>query len=169
MTEKEAIKTLEYTRRIRGLLEQGERWEANGETIAIDMAIKALKGIEKYKVIGTVEEIKEIFKIISEGQDDVDESGISTGLLHTLLEYAEYAKIGTVEECREARERQMAKKPLIKLKNKTKIQTGDYVYIKCPCCGENIFSCFYYMPWNDSQKSHKHCQNCGQAIDFSEA
>ncbi len=67
----------------------------------------------QYRAIGTVEEIKEILQIISEGQDEVDESGISTGLLHTLLEYAEYKKIGTVEECREARERQRGgKKPI---------------------------------------------------------
>lgn len=82
-------------------------------------------------------------------------------------EIQQYRAIGTVEECREARERQIQKKPIIKSK-KVKIQTGDYVYVKCPCCGEDIFSCFHYMPWNDSQKSHKHCENCGQAIDWSE-
>ena len=76
---------------------------------AMATAMKALKEIQQYRAIGIVEEIKEILQIISEGQDDVDESGISTGLLHTLLEYAEYKKIGTVEECREAREWQMGK------------------------------------------------------------
>ncbi len=75
--------------------------------------ISALEEIRQYRAIGTVEEIKEILQIISEGQDEVDESGISTGLLHTLLEYAEYKKIGTVEECREERERQRGgKKPI---------------------------------------------------------
>lgn len=84
-----------------------------------------------------------------------------------LEEIQQYRAIGTVEECWEERERQIPKKPLIKSK-KVKIQTGDYVYVKCPCCGEDIFSCFHYMPWNDSQKSHKRCENCGQAIDWSE-
>lgn len=87
--------------------------------------------------------------------------------IKALEEIQKYREIGTVEECREARERQRGKKPLIKSK-KAKIQTGDYVYVKCPCCGEDIFSCFHYMPWNNSQKSHKHCENCGQAIDWSE-
>ena len=85
------------------------------------------------------------------------------------LELKQYRAIGTVEECREARERQRAKKPIIKSKKKTKIQTGDYVDVKCPCCEKDIFSCFHYPPWNDSQKSHKHCENCGQAIDWGDS
>lgn len=70
----------------------------------LDNVKEALQEIQQYRAIGTIEEIKEILQIINEGQDDVDESGISTGLLHVLLEYAVYKKIGTVEECREARE-----------------------------------------------------------------
>lgn len=88
--------------------------------------------------------------------------------IKALEEIQQYRAIGTVEECREARERQMAKKPIINSKKKAKIKTGDYVYVKCPCCGEDIFSCFYFLPWNDVQMSHEHCQNCGQAIDWSE-
>ena len=65
---------------------------------------KALQEIQQYREIGTVDEIKEILQIVSVGQDDVDESGISIGLLYTLLEYAEYKKIGTIEECRRAKE-----------------------------------------------------------------
>lgn len=87
-------------------------------------------------------------------------------IIPKLEQLAKYEAIGTVEECQEARERQRAKKPIIKSKKKTKIQTGDYVDVKCPCCEEDIFSCFHYPPWNDSQKSHKHCENCGQAISW---
>lgn len=60
---------------------------------------EVLSDLRQYQKIGTLEEIKDILNIISEGQDDVDEDGISTGLLHTLLEYAEYKKIGTVKKC----------------------------------------------------------------------
>lgn len=88
--------------------------------------------------------------------------------IEAIKKVQQYRAIGTVEECREARERQRGKKPIIKSKKKTKIQTGDYVDVKCPCCEEDIFSCFHYPPWNDSQKSHKHCENCGQAIDWSD-
>lgn len=123
MTENEAI---EYLKRLKEDYFQPEKISS-----AFDVATDALKEIQKYRAIGTiefltdmkshyvevlsdlrqyqnlgtVEEIKDILSTISENQDDVDESGISTGLLHTLLDYAKYKKIGTIEECREAREK----------------------------------------------------------------
>ena len=114
--------------------------------------IPKLEQLAEYEKIGTIEEIKEILQIISEGQDDVDESGISTGLLHTLLEYAEYAKIGTVEECREARERQRGEKP-----NK-----DEYNHDCCPNCGWIV----YQEKWGG--RYFPHCENCGKAIDWSD-
>ena len=106
--------------------------------------------LNQYQAIGTVEEIKELLQIISEVQDDVDESGISTGLLNTLLEYAEYAKIGTVEECREAMGKQISKK---------------YEIIH-PCKGVSYYKC----PYCDGllHISENFCGECGQAIDWSE-
>ena len=121
---------------------------------AIEIALKAIEEIQQYRAIGTVEEIKEILQIISDGQDDVDESGISTGLLHTLLEYAEYKKIGTVEECREARERQAAKKPIISHIG----QVNDRGKAHCPNCRQEIHGIGRI----------RHCFYCGQAIDWSE-
>ena len=59
-----------------------------------------------------------------------------------LREIQQYKAIGTAEECREAMEKQRGKKPLIKSKNKGKIQIGDYVYVKCSCCEEDIFHVF---------------------------
>ncbi len=158
----------------------------------MEIVIKALEEIQQYRVIGTVEEIKEILQIVSEGQDDVDESGISMGLLHTLLEYAEYKKIGsveeikkvvrflsldndnriiedlellnkykfigTVEECRKARERQMRKKvnnrKLLRDFNKTPYSVrGD-----CPNCGSvGLLS-----------MNTDYCNACGQKLDWSE-
>lgn len=95
--------------------------------------IPKLEQLAEYEKIGTIEEINDILQVISDGQDDVDESGISTGLLHTLLEYAEYAKIGTVEECREARERQREKIPTLQ---------GDFEDGKllCPNCEEDLMN-----------------------------
>lgn len=43
MYNKDAIKSLEYTKRHMGLPEQGSTWSPNRETIAIDMAINVLK------------------------------------------------------------------------------------------------------------------------------
>lgn len=119
--------------------------------------IKALEELEQYRTIGTVEEIKEILQIISEGQNDVDESDISTGLLHTLLEYAEYAKIGTVEECREARERQRAKK--VSNRKLLRDLNGNPYSVRgdCPNCGKiGLLS------------NTEYCNACGQKLDWSE-
>ena len=127
---------------------------------ALRIAISSIDKIQQYRAIGTVEEIKEILQIISEGQDDVDESGISTGLLHTLLEYTEYKKIGTVEECREARERQRGKKP-----NITTGKTEEDKLACCPICEGNL-DWTYNGFWRKGNP--KYCSNCGQSIDWSD-
>lgn len=113
---------------------------------AYDMAIMALQEIQQYRAIGTVEDIKEILRIVSEGQDDVDESGISTGLLHTLLEYAKYTKIGTAEKCREAREKQMPMEPM---------SNKNIMY--CPVCERKV-----------RRNYDLYCSGCGQALNWSE-
>lgn len=51
MTEKAAIKQLEFARILSDLPKEKE---------AIEMAIQALEEIEQYRAIGTVEEVKEI-------------------------------------------------------------------------------------------------------------
>lgn len=64
----------------------------------------------------------------------------------------EYQEIGTVEKCREARERQMAKKPIL-----------DDIYkinYYCPNCEE-------FLVGNIREK-FPYCQYCGQAIDWSD-
>ena len=68
-----------------------------------------------------------------------------------LSEIQQYRAIGTVEECREAMERQRAKKPI-------KVDSGVYDYdfdYECPNCKENI------------DEDEHHCK-CGQAIDWGD-
>lgn len=60
-----------------------------------------------------------------------------------------YKEIGTVEECREAVEKQKAKKP--------EVIDQDFDYYKCPVCGEYIWA-------TDNINDHKYCLNCGQAV-----
>lgn len=151
MTENEAIERLKCMRLFMQINDKGSGNEnkfLEEDYIANKLAIKALEEIQQYRAIGTVNEIKEILQIISEGQDDVDESGISTGLLHTLLEYAEYKKIGTVEECREARKREKGKKAVL---NK------NLNIMFCPVCERKVRINY-----------DLHCSGCGQAIDWSE-
>lgn len=137
-------------------LERLKVYEAIGTVEEIKKAVKFLNfcydsavandlhTLAEYRKIGTVEEIKEILQLISKGQEDVDESGISTGLLHTLLEYGQYKKIGALEECREAREKQKAKKV-----------DFNHTFSKCPNCG------------NMDIHKHRYCHVCGQKLDWS--
>lgn len=49
----------------------------------------------EYEDIGlTPEEINDVLVVVSENQDDSDDSGISTGIIHSLLELAQYQKAG---------------------------------------------------------------------------
>jgi len=82
-----------------------------------------------------------------------------------LNEWKEYKALGTVEELREAMEKQRAKKPIKQKEEPTDEQAEELVelgfysgdILRCPCCGEYI-----------AIKDLKHCMNCGQAIDWSE-
>ena len=118
-----------------------------------------LHTLAEYKKIGTVEEVKEILQLISEGQEDVDESGISTGLLHTLLEYGQYKKIGTVKECQGAVEKQKAKK--VGVWGDGVGDDGEILYdmYTCPNCEKD-----YENDYHD----YEYCPECGQRMDRSE-
>lgn len=77
-----------------------------------------------------------------------------------------YREIGTVEECREAGEKQKAKKPKDELKVKPVLdENGAYVdadmtvYLICPVCGEVV---------GIDDMCDRFCRECGQAIDWSE-
>ena len=65
--------------------------------------------------------------------------------ISALEEIQQYREIGTVDECREAVEKQKAKKPI-----------DGCMFSGCPNCGDiEIQYCTY-------------CPNCGQKLDWSE-
>lgn len=79
-----------------------------------------------------------------------------------LEEIQQYREIGTVEECREAVEKQKPKAPKDSLKIKPVIdENGAYVdadvtvYLLCPNCGEMV---------GIDENVDKFCHECGQAI-----
>ena len=74
-----------------------------------------------------------------------------------MKEIRQYRAIGTPDECREALEKQRAKKPIIKYK-----QTQDCVTEvewKCPICGTNYIELAPCGEW---------CRYCGTKFDWSE-
>ena len=80
-----------------------------------------------------------------------------------LKEIQQYREIGTVEECREAVDKQKPKAPKDSLKIKPVIdENGAYVdadvtvYLLCPNCGEMV---------GIDENVDKFCHECGQAID----
>ena len=83
--------------------------------------------------------------------------------INALKEVQQYREIGTVEECRESREKQIPKKPKDELKINPAIdENGAYVdadmtvYLLCPNCGEMV---------GIDENVDKFCSVCGQAID----
>ena len=97
--------------------------------------------LEQYREIGTVEQVRNqkhnlemAYKIISD-----------------------YEAIGTVEECREAVEKQKPKKPRLNYKPKF---FGRATYT-CPRCGNCCLEEFA-----NERQNNRYCWDCGQKIDF---
>ena len=100
----------------------------------------------------------EIIEILDDiwtfGHEPTDEERISANKAIDLIqELQQYRKIGTVEECREAREKQKGKKPTL---------YGDFEDGKllCPNCEEDLMDL--------AECGFNCCPYCGQAIDWSD-
>lgn len=105
---------------------------------SLDMAIEALKEVQQYREIGaSPEQLKEL---IFEG------SATKRILRH-------YQEIGTVEECREAVEKQKPKKPL----GGADINGNEYMI--CRECSTIV---------EDGEWRAMYCPDCGQAIQWGE-
>lgn len=80
--------------------------------------------------------------------------------ISTLQEIQQYRAIGTDEECREAMERQRAKKP---------IEYEDKYY-GCPSCDNILMHKWERYPFQmkDRKNGLPYCLSCGQKLDWSE-
>ena len=76
--------------------------------------------------------------------------------LFALKEIQQYRKIGTVEECREAIEKQRPKKCIID-------SCPDHAHYKCSSCGQIELS-IYKHGFPRLGRITKYCENCGQAL-----
>lgn len=77
--------------------------------------------------------------------------------ISALKELQQYREIGTVEECREAVEKQKAKKCV-------KDSCPDHTHYKCPSCGK-IHLSRYKHGFPSLGRIPRFCDHCGQAID----
>ena len=115
------------------------------------------------------EAIEDLQYLITEYEAYPPETGVCTTIgtlqyvISALKEIQQYREIGTVEECREAVEKQKPKAPKDSLKIKPVIDgNGAYgdadmtVYLLCPNCGEMI---------GIDESFDKFCRECGQSID----
>lgn len=76
--------------------------------------------------------------------------------IKALEEIQQYRKIGTVEECREAVEKQKPKKPIDRF-------TGNEWTCECPVC-RGITD----MPYEVDVRCIQYCGWCGQRLDWEE-
>ena len=79
--------------------------------------------------------------------------------ISAIKEIQQYRKIGTVEECREAREKQIPKAPEMKPYYE---DMPDEEYLCCPTCGDILTD---RIP-DDNKNFYFHCLNCGQKFDW---
>lgn len=86
MTEKEAMEIIDFWR---------DLYKPKKAQEALEMAITALKEVQQYREIGTVEECKAMASIISKAE--------TNGLAKIIDEWLSYKKIGTVAQFRMAR------------------------------------------------------------------
>ena len=150
--------------------------EDNYRTYVADgAAIEALKEIQQYRAIGTVEDfvnlkrgaaiMSDLYKFgytldetIETMRDVIDTGNHDRMFLDTyywLKMLSEYRKNGTVEEFREAVEKQKPKMPDYEGDGYADEEMVYDTWI-CPNCGKK-----YEVDYDD----YKHCPNCGQAID----
>ena len=80
--------------------------------------------------------------------------------ISALKEVQQYREIGTVEECREAVEKQKAKKPVCKPKPYNE-SVGFNEEWFCPSCGAYIG---YFYEGMDEPEQMEYCNECGQHI-----
>lgn len=160
MTPKEAIEILEEIKELDDTLYA----YSNAYMEALEVALYALKEIQNYRKLGTLEELARAKKYIDLSKrhgtigEMIDEcaeyEAIGTveqvrnqkdnlAVAYKIID--DYESCGTVEECREAVEKQKPKKPVLRNDN-GKLRKS------CPVCG-----CFF-SPLSRS------CPKCGQAI-----
>lgn len=162
MTENEAIKELETSINLAKMCTQN--YERKREIQGYEMAINALKEIQKYRKIE--KDLKENYHA------NVDIPLLMKHFIETVFKgekhegfciltnedkqtWEEYKAIGTLEECRAAMEKQTAKKPMHVTNSYFGYQKHKEHVGYCPDCGHQVEE-----PYG--------CPNCLRKIDWSD-
>ena len=86
--------------------------------------------------------------------------------MQALEEVQKYREIGSIEECRASREKQIAKKPNKTIDSSWGIKKEVHV---CPACDYYLTEVHFIAPQKiESNKKITYCETCGQAIDWSD-
>ena len=111
------------------------------------------------------EAIRDLQYLIGEYSAYPPETGVNATVgslqycITALKEIQQYREIGTVEECREAVEKQKPKKCDVTKDN-------FRIYYKCPTCNHCLRVEYNHGSWMG--KKSKNCSKCGQAIQWDE-
>lgn len=112
----------------------------------VDTVLAMMEELTQYRVIGTPEECRKSVSICKA----MIERKLTPENMEEYMKFEdECVKRGfTFKSLLEAREKQVAKAPIIKFKN------GEFAQKKCACCGNII------MPFDG-----KYCNTCGQRLE----
>lgn len=138
------------------------------EDYAIEEAIKALEGIQQYRemehklqrIYGENNELlgMVVDQLCEHESVDIPEPVVKSKLLtdSDVDKWEQYKEIGTVDECREAREKQIPKVPDIEGDGYD--EDGELLYDTwiCPDCGKR-----YEIDYDN----YEYCPKCGQHIE----
>ena len=116
---------------------------------ALEVALSVLKEIQNYRKLGTLEELARAKKYIglSKRHSTIGEM---------IDECAAYEEIGTVEECREAVEKQKSGKIEYETNAVFNNGFGHYRMGKCPICDSRY----------NSNDEINYCSKCGKKLDW---
>ena len=160
MTEQEAIKEFEERLAIADYRDNIPKYYE-----AMELAVKDMKEIQKYRAIGTPDKIKEELDHL---RNDNDCQGFyftleeRQDLARQHRELEEYRAIGTPEECRAAVEKQIPKKIVYR---KSSYGTP---YLCSICEAEQVKTEFFNSDGSKQKEKYTYCWGCGTKIDWSD-
>ena len=98
---------------------------------------------------------------------DCDRKNAKDTAIQGLKELQQYRQIGTVDECRAAREKQMPKEPLKREVGGERLRRE---FLCCPICGKRLFDIAYLNGKKDhiTGKKSKFCPDCGQVLKWGD-